>query len=150
MIFGCMTFFHLRGFHPSSQKGLSGHGFSVKLVFFIDFRDFACLTCLDSFLDFYRRIPPRFRIEDSMGLLVLNPERRDETSSAIARVKLRGFVESNNIAFPVQVDRFHVFSEFAKDGTSVVLFDYDQEIIKKFLFPLRQQELDEILGYLRN
>lgn len=145
-----MTFFHLKGSNPSSQKELPGHGFSVKLVFFIDFRDFACLTCLDSFLDFYRRIPSRFQAEDSMGILILNPERRDKTSSDIARVKLRGFVESNNITFPVQVDRFHVFGEFAKDGTSVVLFDYDREIIKKFLFPLRQQDLKEILGYLKN
>jgi len=159
-----MTFFHLKDFNQSSQKGFPGKELASvlshvdfewpkprqHLVFLIDFRDFACMTCLDSFLDFYLRIPPRLQTEDSMGILILNPERRDKTSSDIARVKLRGFVESNNIAFPVQVDQFHVFGEFAKEGTSVVLFDYDREIIKKFQFPLRQQDLDEILGYLRN
>jgi len=152
LIFGCMTFFHLRGFDRSSQKG-----FPVDfdwperrqhLLFFIDFRDFSCMTCLDSFLDFYRRLPPRFQTEDSMGILVLDPEKRDKTSSEIARVKLRGFVLSNHIAFPVQVDQFHVFRGIAQEGTSVVLFDYDREIIKRFLFPLRQQDLDEIFRCL--
>jgi hypothetical protein len=162
LIFGCMTFFHLRGFDRSSQKGFPGEEMASvlshvdfewperrqRLLFFIDFRDFSCMTCLDSFLDFYRRLPPRFQTEDSMGILVLDPEKRDKTSSEIARVKLRGFVLSNHIIFPVQVDRFHVFRGIAQEGTSVVLFDYDREIIKRFLFPLRQQDLDELFRCL--
>jgi hypothetical protein len=120
------------------------------LLFFIDFRDFSCMTCLDSFLDFYRRLPLRFQTEDSMGILVLAPEKRDKTSSEIARVKLRGFVLSNHIVFPVQIDRFHVFRGVAQEGTSVVLFDYDREIIKRFLFPLRQQDLDELFRCLKD
>lgn len=119
------------------------------LLFFIDFRDFACLNCLDSFLGFYRQLPPRFQKEDAMGVLILDPGKDDEISIQIARVKLRGFVLSNNIAFPMQVDRSHVFREFAREGTSVVLLDFDREIIRKFPFPLRQKDAGELLGYLR-
>jgi hypothetical protein len=169
LAFGCLTFFHFKGFPTSSGENLLaeekayleqgeasvvGHlGFEWRrsrqhLLFFIDFRDFACLNCLDSFLDFYHRLPPRFQSEDAMGVLILEPGREDETSIQIARVKLRGFALSNHIKFPVQVDRFHVFREFAQEGTSVVLLDYDREIIRKFLFPLRQKDLEELLGYL--
>jgi len=170
LVFGCLAFFHLRGFHgaseeivPSEEKACleQGTGSFVSqldlewtksrqyLLFFIDFRDFACLNCLDSFLNFYRRLPPRFQKEDAMGVLILDPGKDSETSVQIARVKLRGFVLSNHIAFPIQVDRFHVFREFAREGTSVILLDYDREIIRKFLFPLRQKDVDEILGYLK-
>lgn len=170
LAFGCLTFFHLKGFYTASgeyafseEKACFGEealsvvsplGFErIKsrqhLLFFIDFRDFACLNCLDSFLGLYRQLPPRFQSEDAIGVLVLNSGGDEEKSFQIARVKLRGFVLSNRIEFPVQVDRFHVFREFVRDGTSVVLLDYDREIIRKFLFPLRQDELDELLGCLR-
>ncbi len=169
LAFGCLTFFHFRGFHASSgeniltgrevrlgevaesvtgQLGVEWTRSRQHLIFFIDFRDFACLSCLDSFLGFYRGLPPRFQSEDSMGILILDSEKDDETSVQIARVKLRGFVLSNHIAFPVQVDRFHVFREIAREGTSVVLLDYDREIVRKFLFPLRQKDEEELSGYL--
>lgn len=165
LVFGCLAFVHLRGFHGASEEKacLEQGGASLVspldfewtksrqyLLFFIDFRDFACLNCLDSFLRFYRQLPPRFQKEDAMGVLILDPRKDSEMSVQIARVKLRGFVMSNHIAFPIQVDRSHVFGEFAKRGTSVVLLDYDREIIRKFLFPLRQKDVDELLGYMRN
>jgi hypothetical protein len=170
LAFGCLTFFHFKGFHAISEENLLAEekayleqgeasmvdhlGFEWResrqhLLFFIDFRDFACLNCLDSFLDFCRRLPPRFQSEDAMGVLILEPGKEDETSIQIARVKLRGFVLSNHIRFPIQVDRSHVVRSFAREGTSVILLDYDREIIRKFLFPLRQKDLEELFGYLR-
>jgi hypothetical protein len=170
LVFGCLTFFHLRGFFGTSGENVHSEemacveqgeasfvgrlGFEWTtsrqyLLFFIDFRDFLCPSCLDSFLDFYRKLPPRFQKEHALGVLVLDPGREDETSIQIARVKLRGFVLANRIGFPILVDRFHVFREFAREGTMVVLLDYEREIIRKFLFPLRQKDVDEILGCLR-
>jgi hypothetical protein len=170
LAFGCLTFLHFKGFHAipgenilaeenafleQEEASMVGHlGLEWResrqhLLFFIDFRDFACLNCLDSFLDFCRRLPLRFQRENALGVLILEPGREDETSIQIARVKLRGFVLSNHIGFPIQVDRFHVFRAFAREGTSVVLLDYDREIIRKFLFPLRQKDLEELLEYLR-
>ncbi len=170
LAFGCLTFFHFKDFHAASAEnilaeenasleqgedsmvgylGLEWRESRQHLLFFIDFRDFACLNCLDSFLDFCHRLPLQFQKENAMGLLILEPGGEDETSIQIARVKLRGFVLSNHIGFPIQVDRFHVFSAFARDGTSVVLLDYDREIIRRFLFPLRQKDLEELLEYLR-
>jgi len=170
LAFGCLTFFHFKDFDASSGENLLAEekacleqgeasivdhlGFEWResrqhLLFFIDFRDFACLNCLDSFIDFCRRLPLRFQRENTLGVLILEPGREDETSIQIARVKLKGFVLSNHIGFPIQADRFRVFEAFAREGTSVVLLDYDREIIRKFLFPLRQKDLEELLGYLR-
>lgn len=169
LAFGCLTFIHFKGFHTSPGEivfgeertcleqgevsemghlGLEWRTPRQHLLFFIDFQDFACLNCLDSFLDFCCRLPAQLQREDAIGILFLEPWRDDETSIQIARMKLRGFVLSNHIEFPVQVDRFHVFKEFAQEGTSVVLLDYDREIIRKFLFPLGRKELDELLAYL--
>lgn len=123
------------------------------LLFLIDFKSFMCLHCLDSFLDFYHLISPFFERGMIWAILVLEKTGKEEvkeSSIRIAQKKLRGFIKANNIKFPIIVDRFHVFNSIEEKGTSVFLFDREKKILKRYIFPLGQSQLREIIDYIQN
>jgi hypothetical protein len=117
------------------------------LLFVFDFNDFMCMSCLESFLSFCHSLPPHTLEENSWGILTIGSAiRRSELTDSvkIAETKLRGFVMANRIKFPIFIDKHQIFQQFAKKGSSVLLFDKTNNILKEYIFPLSRDQIGEI------
>jgi hypothetical protein len=153
-LFGCLTFFHFRGSDTVSKDVspivLSGEE-SRMLLFIIDFQDFSCPTCLDSFLGLFHRLPSRYRTAKAWGILAVDTrgeEQEVNRTIRIAEKKLRGFIQANQITFPFLVDRSQVFGRLAKEGSAVVLLDENQKAVFRYYFPLTGEEFEKIFEVL--
>lgn len=151
LLFGCLVFFYFQGIDLAGGKdSLDEDVFDKKLLLFIlDFQDFSCMTCLDSFLMFYNQLPDRFRTSHSWGILVVKKPGKEETGHVwIAEKKLRGFIRANHITFPILVDRGRVFGKWAEIGSCVLLFDRVGKMIHRYDFPLTGYQFEEIFEIL--
>jgi len=163
LVFGCLVFFHFRGFDAVAGAALPREDvlsfFEAAtefpddgrqlLLFILDFEDFSCITCLDSFLGLYRMLPLRFKTSNAWGILVVK-EREEEGDRAvmIAEKKLKGFVRANHIDFPILVDRSRIFEGLAENGSGVLLFDGARKIFRRYDFPLTGEQFAEIFANL--
>ena len=148
LLFGCLVFFYFRGIdRVAARDSPEGEVFDKKwLLFIIDFQDFSCMTCLDSFLGLYQKLPFRVKTSSAWGILVVKKSEGEETRRIrIAEKKLEGFVRANQITIPVLLDRFQVFGETAERGSGVVLFDENRKGVFRYDFPLTNEQFDEIL-----
>jgi hypothetical protein len=121
------------------------------LLFILDFNDFMCMNCLESLLSFCHSIPPHILEENAWGILTIESAIRKSglrDSVRIAKTKLRGFVKANRIKFPIFVDERQVFRQSERKGSSVVLFDGTNNILKEYIFPLSKDNSAEILRIL--
>ena len=146
--FGCLVFFTILGIDLTACKdSLDEDDFDKKLLLFIlDFQDFSCMTCLDSFLELYRRLPMRFRTSNAWGILIVkNSEGQENRIFGIAEKKLKGFVQANHILFPIVVDRSRIFGELEEQGSGVFLLDGMGKNARRYNFPLSGEEFEEIL-----
>jgi hypothetical protein len=153
LLFGCLVFFHFRGTDLAAGKKASAEDLygGKMLLFILDFRDFSCSTCLDSFLGFYQKLPLHFRTRGSWGVLMMKTPAEDEGEDSlywIAEKKLRGFLQANHITFPVMLDRSRAFGALAEKGSGVVLFDRDRRHVLRYDFPLTGEKFEEIFGNL--
>jgi hypothetical protein len=117
------------------------------LLFVIDFNDFMCMNCLDSFLSLCSSIPPHILEKNAWGILTIESAIRKSglmDSVRIAKTKLRGFVMANRIKFPIFIDEFQIFRRFERKGSSVLLFDGASNILKEYIFPLSKDQIGEI------
>jgi len=147
VFFGCLVFFTFRGIDLAAGKDFPDENdFDKKLLLFIlDFQDFSCFTCLDSFLGLYRILPMRFKTSNAWGILVVkNSEGKENRPFRIAEKKLKGFVQANHITFPILVDRSRIFGELAEHGSGVYLFDGTRKTARRYDFPLTGEEFEEI------
>ena len=148
LVLGCLSFFHLRGLEAVSKSKADASNENRKLLLFIlDFDDFSCMTCLDSFLALYRILPFRFKTSHSWGVLIVDkPE--DNRLIRIAGKKLRGFLKANHITFPILMDRSGIFGHREETGSCVLLFDEAKNMLTRYEFPLTGGQLEEIFLYL--
>ena len=89
--------------------------------------------------------------ENAWGILSIESaisEARAIDPVSIAKTKLRGFVKANRIKFPIFIDECHVFRQSERKGSSVVLFDGANNILKEYMFPLNKDQTAEILRIL--
>jgi hypothetical protein len=143
---------HSLVFLSARSKNLSTHKIEVPqdrklLLFVLNFNDFMCLNCLESFLTFCHSIPPHILEENAWGILSIESAIKKsgvKDSVKIARTKLRGFVLANRIKFPIFIDEHQVFPQFENKGTVVLLFDGTNNIIKEYIFPLSRTQIGEI------
>lgn len=116
----------------------------IFLLIVIDFDDFMCMTCLDSFLNFCRSFPEAALEKHAWGILILK-DGIDENGSLdnveIAEKKLRGFINANHIKFPFLIDENRLFSSFKSGGSSVVVFDTENRRISHYSFPIDRKEV---------
>ncbi len=87
------------------------------------------------------------------GVLMFDRQKerkRGDSFIKIVEKKLKGFIQANNIKFPFILDRFHIFEHPGKQGSAVLLFDPTERVVKKFVFPLRENQIREILGVIDN
>jgi hypothetical protein len=113
------------------------------LFFIIDFGDFMCPACLDSLLSLCRLLPNHFLRERACGIVVL--PHSYSGSVKIMEQKIRGFKKANRIAFPLFLDRDHIFRSLSGEGTSVVLFHPNAGSILKISFPLNASDTARLL-----
>lgn len=121
------------------------------LIYIIDFNDFMCMSCLNSFLEFYYILPPPFQNERSLGILVddnQSQQKNRSTSQKIIKKKLTGFIKANRIGFPIFIDSSGIFKYLSDNGTAVIIFSEILEMSKTYTFPLSSREKDEILNTL--
>ena len=116
-----------------------------SLIFIIDFSDFMCFFCLDSFLGFYHSLPARYRHERAFGVLAVD---QAGIELGVLHKKLRGFVTANQVEFPIVLDHSGIFKGMAEQGTSVILIDAESQNISRYIFPLSPEQQDEILSFL--
>jgi len=138
----------MAGFSSYLTSGLSsGQERSPLLLFVIDFSDFMCMSCLDSFLELCEFFPPQYIEENAWGILVLTS--KDETpdkknTAQIAEKKLRGFITANSIKFPIIIDHNQVFHSFTAEGTVLVIIDAERKKIVRYNFPIKRADFKKI------
>lgn len=150
LAFGCLVFSHFRGFDTAiDSTTVAPNDERQLLLFILDFRDFSCMACLDSFLGLYRILPFSFKTSKTWGILVVkNSEGEENRLFRIAEKKLKGFVQANHITFPILVDRSRIFGEWAEKGSCVLLFDGVKKILCRYDFPLTDGQFEEIFANL--
>ena len=151
LLFGCLVFFYFRGIDLAAGKdSLQENVFDNKLLLFVlDFQDFSCMTCLDSFLMLYRQLPFRFKTSHAWGILVVKQSEKEEMKQFwIAEKQLRGFVRANDITSPILVDKERVFGKWAETGSCVLLFDKVGKMVHRYEFPLTGDQFEEIFEIL--
>lgn len=163
LLFGCLVFFHFRGFDVASGRAspdadvlsvvksmtVAPNDERQLLLFILDFQDFSCMACLDSFLMLYRQLPARFRTSNAWGILVVKKSEEEENKQFwIAEKKLRGFIRANQITIPFLVDRSRIFCEWTEKGSCVLLFDGAKRILCRYEFPLTGEQFEEIFANL--
>lgn len=137
-----------------SLMALSFHSFQTDflnnkklLLLVFDFEDFMCISCLESFLAFCQSLPSHVLEENTWGILTIGNlpmTSGSKDSVRIAKAKLRGFVATNRIKFPIIIDEFQIFQHFAKRGTTVLLFDGTNDSLNAYDVPLRKDQIREI------
>ncbi|UCE40703.1 MAG: hypothetical protein JSV17_14835 [Candidatus Aminicenantes bacterium] len=156
-LFGCLVFFYFRGIDLVAKgDSFEKDVFENKWILFIlDFQDFSCMTCLDSFLGFYQQLPLRFKTSCAWGILVMKKTEKEENTHTrtsksfwIAEKKLRGFIRANHIVSPFLMDTNQVFGKWAEMGSSVLLFDRVGKMVHRYNFPLTGAQFEEIFEIL--
>lgn len=134
------------------KKDIGSFAKRRKLVLMIiDFQSFFCLPCTETFLDFCQSLPPFIQEEALWGVIIYKGQKKIEDNKTQTRViekKLRGFIEANDIRFPIILDSFHIFHEITEGKTAIILFNQKAKIVRKFLFPLNEKQRDEIINFL--
>jgi hypothetical protein len=153
LIFGCFVFLYFRGIDAAAGRNpLDADVIERKLLLFVlDFQDFSCMTCLDSFLALCRQLPLRTKTQNTWGILVLKNTENDGNSRVqIAEKKLRGFIQANRIDFPILTDKDHCFERLTQEGSAILLFDGSSKSIRRYHFPLGGYQFEEIFEILNN
>ena len=127
------------------------HSHHPLLLVIIDFDSFSCLTCLDSFLDFQRQLSGTGDERLLWGVLVFDAARGKQhgpTFTQILEKKLNGFIKGNRLRFPIVIDRYHLFENQAEEGSAILVFNPNDRVMRKYVFPLRPNQIQEILRLL--
>lgn len=120
-----------------------------KFLLIIEIGFINCSLCLQSFTKFIETINANGLEQSVLGILIFDKE-EDELNSEIdiqiIEKQLRGFISGNNIKFPIIMDRDGVFSDMNLDSgdTTLISFDIQKKIVKKYEFPLTKEQLIEI------
>ena len=119
----------------------------VQLLLIIDFGDFMCFSCLESFLQFCYSLPHKFQDEYVWGVVIFEGNIGSESEDIAIKIvekKIRGFRKANGVRFPILVDRSHIFSSLAAKGTTVLILKGEAQEVKQYTFPLSRAEIAEI------
>lgn len=141
--------FYMKGERPFLQ--ILGQESNSLLLFIIDFDDFMCFSCLESFLDLYTLLPVPFQIQRAWGVVTVNDDslsREKALSMKILEKKIRGFVKAHDIRMPFLIDRSHIFRSLSKDGSAVVLLDRETRALFKLDLPLSRDQKKQLMQVL--
>ncbi len=118
-----------------------------RFILIIDFAFFYCPLCIQSLTDLNNMINA-FKLEDSViGVLVYREKNNEvdaERRIKIIEQQLRGFIKGNDIRYPIILDKKGIFKSLSQDEASLILFDIQRKTIKKYTFPLKKGQIDDI------
>lgn len=118
-----------------------------RFILIIDFDFFNCPLCIQSLTDFNNMINA-FKLEDSFIGVLAYRETNDEVDSErrikIIETQLRGFIKGNDIRYPIILDKKGIFKCLSPDEASLILLDIQRKTVKKYTFPLKKGQIDEI------
>ncbi len=117
----------------------------IVLIYIIEFRDILCSPCSESFLDFCLSLPVEFQKENTWGIVVFDQGAQTSLGEKILAKKVRGFMNGNQIHFPVFIDFLHIFKTLRTQATQIVLLDSTSFSVKKYDFPLAAKQKYAIL-----
>jgi len=123
------------------------------MLFVIHMNSLMCFPCINPFLDFYNRIPSPLRENRVWVVVVYEDLKKKEGNNRhqkIIQKQFRGFLQANNIECPIVLDSHHNFKELSRGGTALLVFDKKKKSVKKYVFPLKKKQMQEILNSLRN
>lgn len=134
-------------------KPIQGKGQNIyqpKILIFINLKDLMCSNCLDSFSRFCRSLPPHLLKENTIGILIGEKMLFEEKRWKVLAKKLRGFIQANQLSFPVWIDHLGVFKNLSEWGTSILVMGYGVNSFRLYslpLFPDQENEIrQEIMG----
>lgn len=109
---------------------------------------FFCPLCLEPVIHFVEKLRVHGRDCLVTGVFIWRREGREKSqkSMKIIEKKIKGFVEGNEIRFPIILDKYHVFDGLNIETPVIILLDRSQNEIHKYTLPLSQKQLGEILG----
>ena len=129
---------------------LYNHSFPLEnkkcfLIINTDFLD--CPVCNQS-LTVFNNIINEFKLEDSLIGLMVYRETDDEVEAErrikIIETQLGGFIKGNDIRYPIILDKMGIFKSLSQDEVSLILLDIQKKTVKKYTFPLKKEQIDEI------
>lgn len=118
-----------------------------RFILIFDFAFFNCPFCIQSLTDL-NNIINAFKLEDSLiGVMVyreMNDEVDAERRIKIKETQLRGFIKGNDIRYPIILDKKGIFKSLSQDEASLILLDIQKKNVKKYTFPLKKGQIDEL------
>lgn len=140
--------------HSPTRNSESGppavFGGKTQCWVLIDFDSMFCSPCLAPLLEFCRSLPRPIREESVRGILIYGrrtPEGASGAYDRVVRKKMQGFVKANDLGFKVFLDERHLFNGLVGSNAEVLVFDDKQQIVHKYVLPLRPQERNELLEF---
>ena len=131
---------------PAQIESLWGSEKSpVALIYIIEFRDILCSPCSESFLDFCLSLPPEYQKESTWGIVVFEPVSQIDLEKKIITKKVRGFMNGNQLQFPVFIDYLQIFKTLRTQSTQLLFLDSSSLTVKKYDFPLAEKDKNEII-----
>ncbi len=117
----------------------------IAIIYIIEYTDILCSPCGESFLDFCSSLPLEFQKENTWGIVVFEPGSQTNLGQKILAKKVRGFMNGNQLHFPVFIDSSHIFKTLRTQATHLYLLDSTFLTVKKYVFPLTELHKNAIL-----
>ena len=117
----------------------------IKLIFWIDFDDFMCFSCLESFTEFCNKLPASFRKNHCLGILVPSSRKNTPDNVSIIKKKLRGFTQANRIDFPIIIDCSRIFSRTVEKSSCLWVLRLKERKWHVHHFPMPAETAEKIL-----
>jgi hypothetical protein len=136
-----------------ARESLDAAASDKLILFVIHMNSLMCFPCINPFLDFYDRIPSSLRESRVWVVVVYEALKKKDGNNRhqkIIQKQFRGFLQANNIECPIVLDSFHNFKELSRGGTALLVFDKKKKSVKKYVFPLKKKQMQEILSSLRD
>jgi len=149
-----MVFFHVC-FAYSDLNALKcvGSPRQEKIILvLINTKYFSCPLCQKLFNDFCNELFSKDLERFALGVFIPHslPDSMNKKIVAIMEKQLRGFIQGNNIRFPVVLDRDLIFSDLGGIDTDVIFIDEEKRLMKKLKFPLSQDQWQEMISDRRS
>ncbi len=117
----------------------------IAMIYIIEFQDILCSPCCESFLDFCFLLPPQFREENTCGIIVFGHNTHTNLGNKIIAKKVRGFMNGNQLHFPVFIDFSNIFKTLRTQATHLYFLDSTSLTVKMYDFPLTEVQKNAIL-----
>jgi len=121
-----------------------GDGYQPKILIFINWKDLMCANCLNSFVTFFNSLPSPWLRDNALGILVGERGPRAGNHWPIMAKKIRGFIQANQLSFPIWIDQGRLFKNMSSRGTCLLIMGEKVDSLSVYSFPLFPRQEDEI------